>query len=504
MGGTTQLQYAIYLPATEDQFTNMEIFRPSGRAEITEQYGSRSVVYVNNVDGTFGAFGTEEEPPGDAPTFTLTFFQEKEIKFIEKMANKGKTFNAQLRLYKCATLDNPTGWDRIWQLSQIRIGQRTIGEAPTVRAGGAMVESGVECTPLAVVDVAQLTLSALTNVETEDMLAIDGIKDLASACGAGYPGPDKVLVMSAQAAAGAKANVYFSINGGGTTTVVTADPAANDEHLGAIVVRPLGNGFRIVVARTVTDAGAPPEIWYATPAAFDATTIAAATWTAVNISAVNAGFVADRGLFWAEFNRLYAGLNIGDIYVSTNQSESWTLVYDGAVAIAGFARDKDGGVWAVGASNAILYESPSNRNVFAAKTGPAGGAAFTAIAVANDGTIFAGNGTALYRNNNNAGTAGGWTSVKDFGAGFAVRRIWFEGLNKLDNGESQTIRVAVDDTAPNDGSVWQSVDWGQTWQQVTTLANDGYNDAYWSKYGNHAIIVGDDNPLAIIHQLSQQ
>lgn len=503
MAGSKQNQYALYFPSTDDQFTNMEILRPIGRGEITEQFGTRSTVYVNGVDGTFEAYGQEEEPPGDSPTIPLTFFQDSEIKLIEKFANQGRVFNAQLRLYDCATIDNPTAWSRIWQLSQIKISQRTIGEGPTVRAGGAFVESGVEPVALAVIDVVQLALAALTNVETEDMLAIDGIKDLSSACGAGYPGPDKVLVMSSQAAAGAKANVYFSINGGATTTVITADPGANDEHLGAIVVRPLGNGFRIVVARTVTDAGAPAEVWYATPAAFDATTIAAVAWTAVNVGSANGEFIKPLSLFWPEFNRMYAGTDLGDIYLSTNQGESWTKIYDGVTAndVNCFARDKDGGTWAGCLGGVLLYESPSSRGSFSVKTSPNADEIFS-IAVANDGVIFIGIGTNIYRNNNNAGTAGGWTLLKNFGSGFKVVSLWFEGENKLGNGESQIVRVVVDDTAPNDGSVWQSVDWGQSWQQVTSLANDGYNSAYHSKYGNHAIIVGDDNPLSIIHQLS--
>lgn len=504
-GGSKSNQYALYAPSTDEIFTSFELLRPMGRGEITEQFGTRSTVYVNGVDGTFEAYGQEEEPPGDSPTIPLTFFQESDIKLIEKFANMGRVFNLQVRLYDCASIDNPTGWSRIWQCSQVKVSQRNLGDGPTVRAGGAFVESGMEGSALALIDVAQLTLSALTNVETEDMLAIDGIKDLSSACGAGYPGPDKVLVMSSQAAAGAKANVYFSINGGPTTTVITADPGANDEHLGAIVVRPLGNGFRIVVARTVTDAGAPAEVWYATSTAFDATTIAAVTWTSVNVGSTNAEFIEPLSLFWPEFNRMYAGSDLGDIYLSINQGESWSKIYDGVTAndVNRFARDKDGGTWAGCLGGVLLYESPSNRGAFSVKTSPNTDEIFS-LAIANDGTIFAGQGTSIFRNNNNAGSAGGWTNLKNFGSGFKVVDIWFEGENKLGNGESQTIRIVVDDTAPNDGSVWQSVDFGQSWQVVTALANDGLNNAYHSKYGNHAIIVGDDNPLAVILQLSQQ
>ena len=504
MPGSRQNQYALYAPATDAQYASMELLRPMGRGEVTEQFGTRATVYVNGVDGTFEAYGQEEEPPGDSPTIPLTFFQDSDIKLIEKFANQGRTFPLQVRLYDCASIDNPTAWDRIWQLPQIKVGQRTLGEGPTVRAGGAFVESGLEGAALALIDVRQLSLSALTNVETEDMLAIDGIRDLATSCGAGYPGPDKVLVMSAQAASGAKANIYFSTDGGSTTTVFTNDPGANDEHLGAIVIRPMGSGFRIVVARTVTDAAAPAEVWYGTSAAFDATTIAAMTFTSVNVGSMNGEFIEQGSLFWPEHNRLYAGNDVGDIYLSTNQGESFTKIYDGVTAndVNTFARDADGGTWAGCLGGVLLYESPSNRSAFAVKTSPNTDEIYS-LAVANDGTIFAGQGTSIFRNNNNATTAGGWSNLKNFGSGFKVVSIWFEGENKLKNGDGQIIRCVVDDTAPNDGSVWQSVDWGQSWTQVTSLANDGYNAAYHSKYGNHAVIVGDDNPLAITHLLSQ-
>jgi len=505
MAGSRQNQYALYVPSTDDQFTTMELLRPLGRGEVTENFGTRTTVYVNGVDGTYQAFGQEEQPPGDSPTLPLTFFQESDLKLLEKFANQGKVFNCQVRLYDCASLDNPTGWDRIWQFSQCKIASRALGEGPTVRAGGAFVESTMGANALAMIDVVQLALTNLTNAETEDMLCIDGIGDLAAGCGAGYPGPDKVLVAGAQAVGGASANAYFSINGGSSWTVFTTDPNSTvTEDLGAALIFPLGTGFRVIFARITTDAAAPAEVFYGTSTAFDATTIAAMTWTAVNLGATNAEFVEKRALFRLGYTRLYAGTDGGDIYVSTTQGESWTqlLAGDAANDINCFASDKDGGVWAAGATNTIVYESPSNRGTFSAKTGPSGGGEFYSLAIGNDGTIFAGNGTSIFRNNNNAGTAGAWTSLKNFGTNKNVIKIWFEGQNKLQNGESQIIRCVVDNAAPGDGEVWQSVDWGQSWAQITNVTQDGYNDVYVSRYGNKAVIVGDDDPLSIIQLLS--
>lgn len=124
--------------------------------------------------------------------------------------------------------------------------------------------------------------------------------------------------------------------------------------------------------------------------------------------------------------------------------------------------------------------------------GPTGGAAFTAVTVANDGRIYAGNGTAIYLSDNGALNAGGWTSLKDFGANKKVVSINCAGGTKAGGGDSQLLRVVVDDTAGGTAAVWESVDGGATWKQVDALSNTGYNASFWSPSDeNLAFIVGD-------------
>jgi hypothetical protein len=55
------------------------------------------------------------------------------------------------------------------------------------------------------------------------------------------------------------------------------------------------------------------------------------------------------------------------------------------------------------------------------------------------------------------------------------------------------------------GKVWLSVDGGNSFNDVPSLANDGYNAVYNSSEDvNRAVIVGDANatPLGQIHQIS--
>lgn len=93
---------------------------------------------------------------------------------------------------------------------------------------------------------------------------------------------------------------------------------------------------------------------------------------------------------------------------------------------------------------------------------------------------------------NNAANAGGWTQLKDFGSNKTAKSINLAGGPKSGGGDSQLIRVVIDDTSGGVGQEWESVDGGATWLETTELTNTGYNAVYWSTVDdNKAIIVGD-------------
>ncbi|MCL4296148.1 MAG: hypothetical protein KJ077_10490 [Anaerolineae bacterium] len=493
---STMNRYATWFP-TDGPGSLMDIFRPGGMSGADDPLGGRKVVYVNGPDGDFVPYGVEESPPGGQPDVNFTFFQEAEVNFLEQMAAKNKRFHAQKRFNPFSSIDNPHGWSRIWHLADGRATGKKMPEGPDLTANGALQRNEIRGTFFTVVDILKLALSALTTTEAENINCIAGLKEEHALEGTGYPGADKILYAGCNAGTGAKANVLYSKTGGGTWAAMANQPFANDEHISKIVMRPIAaTKFRVIVACGSTAANV--RVAYVD---IDLGAEGAGTFTSVTIVA---GAATVTALAWPEYNRVYAGLSDGKIYVSTTQGESWSLVHSGANQINAFARDRFGSVWAVGASNTILKESYNNRGVFTTKTGPSDGAASTAIALGYDGTILLGSGTKLYRNGNDAFNAGGWTTLKDFGSNKSPIAIELEGKAKLfDVGDTETFRIFVDDSTPGSGLVYESVEGGARFRQIETLTNVGYNGVYASKYGNHYVIVGDADTVGAIHLLKQ-
>jgi hypothetical protein len=251
--------------------------------------------------------------------------------------------------------------------------------------------------------------------------------------------------------------------------------------------------YRVIVLRSTADAAAACEIAYTDIIlGGEAGTI---TWTTVDLgSTVNE---AGEAMAWPYYNGLYMAA-AGDIYRSTNQGVSNSLAYTGATVINQIAMDFDDNVWAVGATNTIVQEKSNNRGTFTAKVGPSGGGDFTAVEVARDGWLFAGNGSSIFRSNNLAKNTGGWTELKDFGTNHTV-----EAIQCID-GESQLVRVLVTDSTGNDGDIWYSLDGGNSFVMVTDLSNAGYNNWWVSEVDpNVAFIVGEDNSsVGVVHKLA--
>jgi hypothetical protein len=340
------------------------------------------------------------------------------------------------------------------------------------------------------------SLSAGTTAETEDLDYIAGLTVLDPENEIeGYLGPDKHLFLIADAGSGVTPNVQYSTDGGASWATFGADPLGADEFPAGLVVDFISpTQYRLVTLRLTADASNPPEINYA-----DITLgneAASPTWSVVELGATNNE--AGECLAWPLFGRMYAGV-AGDVFVSTNQGVTWTEVYTGSVALAAFAIDPlTEDVWAVGASNLILREQENNRGTFTARTGPSGGGAFTAIAIASDGTLYAGNGTSIYKSTSLASGTASWTALKNFGSNHVVK-----GIHCIrDN--SQFLKILVSDTSGNEGDVWYSLDGGNTFTEITNLTNSGYNAWYVSDQNPWtAVIVGEDNgATGVVHLLT--
>jgi hypothetical protein len=406
----------------------------------------------------------------------------------------------QIRWHSCVSLDNPAGWTKVIHLGDAESGDITL-TAPVSREF-ADVRTGKSHPTNALywVMLIRQALSRLTTSEAEDLTSIGFLDDLESNCGNGYPGPDKVGYITAAAGSGAVANILYTTNGGGTWAVTSAFPFAADEDVDLVTMFFINkNQYRLIVGRTTTDGAAAAEIAYA-----DVTLGAEGTtvWTTVDVGSTNGDVV--QAIHFNSFARIYAAVS-GDIFLSTDQGESWTSLYTGSAAISQIVTAPNGNVYAVGASGTILIEK-GETGTFSALTASSSDT-ISSIAIGNDGTLWVGDGTTLKYSRNSQPTAtGSWTTAKDFGTNHSVVSISLKGGEKAMGGDSQLVQVVVNDGTAEEGDVWLSLDGGSFFEETTNLTNSGYTHAYFSKRDqNLAYIVGPtDTSTGLIHQLAPE
>lgn len=463
-------------------------------------------VYGRNLYGRPIVIRKTIDAPGGLPGATISIHEKAQIDFLWATLNKGCTLNIQERITKCGALNNPNRWDAIRHWADGEINNYTPSDGPSLTFDGSEMTIDAEVSFDHVIKLVQTALSGLTLNQPSNLLAITGLtEEDCNECANGYPGADQILYVGAQATTYlVTANVWYSTNGGGTFAQTSADPFAAGEDVNFVMVKFIDNDtIRLIVGTSTVDAAAKAKIAYAD---IDLGSEDTTSWTTVTITNTSNGDVIT-ALAWLFFGRLYAA-SAGDIYVSTDQGESLgdAAVYTGSTQINGFAKSPDDRhVYAYGASNLILRET-NKSGTFETRVGPSGGGAFTALTVAGDGTVYAGNGTSIYKSTDGAGVAGNWTQLKDFGASHSVVKIQCIGGPRAGGGNSQLLRAVVDDTTPSTGSVFLSVDGGATWVEETTLTNTGYNDAYFSEIDdNLAIIVGDESAgTGVVHKLSPE
>jgi hypothetical protein len=338
-------------------------------------------------------------------------------------------------------------------------------------------------------------ISALTTTEAEALVDVDFLGDLDPNYELpGYPGRDKIGFIAAEAGSGVTPNILVTVDGGSIWTALGADPFIADEHPAGIRVRFTSDVvYRVIVLRATTDASEPCEIAYADITVGNES--ASPTWVPVDLPGANAD--VGQALAWPYPTGVYAAAE-GDINRSTDQGETWTQVYTSAVTINEIIGDSDENVWAVGGA-LILRESEANRGTFTVKSSPSGATIIHSIAVDSTGNVvYVGVDTKIYRSNNKAGTVGGWVEVNDFGANHAVFGI------QLIEDNAEVLRVLVEDTTGTDGDIWDSLDGGNSFVQVTDVSNTGYTK-WWTSIVDPtlAFVVGKiHSSLGLIHKLS--
>lgn len=444
-----------------------------------------------------------DEPPSGLDTATVTFDPEADLDFLDVMRRENGSFGVWNFYIPAGRLSNYQNWLNYGSLDflagcKISGGgkggrEKDFSGQPLSNTYDLSWRKTLELLPPKLTDA-----SPSASETDQDINCIAMISDLDPNNEIpGYPGSDMILIAATDGQATAAADVLYSVSGGGSWGAFTAQPfaATGSENIKAIQVRmQTHNAYRMVVLRETADTANPCEIAYADVIlGGEAGTI---TWTNVNLGSTNNE--AGEALAWPFYGRLYAAA-AGDIYVSTNQGVSFgTPAYSGSNAINDIQKDWDDNVWAVGAGNTILRESASNRGVFEGLVGPSGVTALYSVAVARDRWLFAGGDTSIYRSNNLAGNTGGWTELYDFGSNHSVKRI------QCIDGESQLLRILVNDGTSNEGDVWYSLDGGNSVTEITDLANSGYNDWALSEVDPNLLYIAaeDDATNGVVHKLS--
>jgi photosystem II stability/assembly factor-like uncharacterized protein len=442
--------------------------------------------FVQNAEGVFYKLFENPEPPGDLSSVDLTYRVQlnRRHPLYNLLVNQQAEIIIQRLFYSCPPVNNRVRWKRL-EHYRVRATGGTKAATRDLASSQGSMDNTISVSVLEDIEVYRGSLSRITISEAESILCIAGLSQN-NPCLAGYPGRDRILVIGAAANA-APANALYSVNGGGSFAAFGTDatPFGVNSNLTAVVMGFISETeFRVIWTRA-GDAGTKAQIAYQ-DFSIAAQTLTAASWTAVTIAA-SANADDGEALFWPQdLGRLYIAAE-GDIYVNEDNGETdpGAKQYTGSNAFAQFARRNDD-IWVVGASNTILVERSSLRDTFAARTGPSGGGAFTAITFAADGKLFAGNGTSLMVSTDEAGSTAAWRTLKDFGSARVVKSIFCK------NGSSELLRVTVDNTTPGAGEIWETEDGGQTWRQISASGNDGYNAVYQPADIDQQITVGDD------------
>lgn len=471
----------------------------TGIGERTRGAPGVTTIRGRNADNEFVELASVQDAPGETDTFNIEFRGHYDvIQDLERFKQRNVPFYVQLLSFATPPVDIRSLAKKV-EHYYVLPGPDTLGAGRNRDGSGGLRDNSITLNVQNRVDTLLSTsLSRITNAFDVDALSI-AILDRNLDRKTGYRGPDKVIFVGLDDDTTNPGELAVSVNKGGTFTLVATDPTpfTNIAGINGLDWNPVSETqFRLIASRE-TDAAAKAMFAYTDITFGGEATIA--SWTVITINATaNGDFVT--AMLWPKkvglTNRLYLAA-AGDIYISTDlgATDPGAAIFTGANQINQFKVDYDRNVWAIGASNTILVELANQRGTFVARTGPSGGGAFTAFDRAKNGVIFAGNGQYLYRNTNEARNTGGWTQVKDFGAGFTVKGI------KCINGSSEIVKVTASSSSA--GQAWYTFNGGLTWIQVSASTNSGYTKMAETSDPNVFFIVGElENSTPVIERWS--
>lgn len=451
----------------------------SGMAAIPMQDRSSTTIYGKTPQGTFTDVVTSLDAPGALPSFDLNIYEQwGKVHPLLKLA--AYPFEVILFLQRLR-FSAPNNMDvrvlaKQLDLLECRIAGGERGAAPNQTGEGGATPASISLEVLDSLTVQlDASLSRVTTTEAEDILSVDVVNEAIDPS-TGFTGPGKVIYFGAGSTA-SPANVLVSLDGGSTVASMVA-PYAINAGITAIAHYPISETSMRIVVGHESEASTAPAI-----ATFDVSFGTEDTEGSVTEVSVPGLAVADaiQDILWLTYNRMYIAAE-NQIFLSADAGATieTNSLADPGQQITAFAADKEGNVWAVGASNTILREDANNRGTFQTKSGPSGGAGFTAVAVADDGVIFVGNGTKVYSSANEGQT---WVERMNAGATAVINDII------LVDGSSEVVYVAY--TLSSVGYLVRSIDGGLSWSTVTGIGSLGYQAMAPTVDPNKVLLVGD-------------
>ena len=446
--------------------------------DVDQPEGDVELIYCPDESGPsrFKTVGSLQGAAGAITTSVTTDITDS----LDELERAKCPFTLFVHMSKSGRKDVFTNYDRTFVFTNVRITSRGLSNlvARTPDDNGRTEQSF----DLSAEALMRLFTPTLTQVSVTEYSAINDItfcndercrtdEDTAQDyCELGFAVTD-----AGDASPTSAATVIYTTTGG-SWTYTAADPFATDEDISGVECFALGRDTtRVVVARGEADGANPAEIAYSDDNG--------ATWTNVNVDAgAGTTFVPARlSLFALDRNNIYAGLNNGYIYKSTDACLSWTAVesasiHSGAWNVIHFVDSNVG--WVGGASN-VIAKTVDGATSWSTVTGPTAmaGNAVTCLFVLDRNRVWVGYDSGNLYYTIDGGTT--WSERAFTGSGVGqVRDIqfWNDNLGYL----------ATNNASPV-GAIHWTIDGGYSWNALTTPTNAGLNRVYicdeWTVYG---------------------
>lgn len=446
-------------PNTEPQYLGCHTL-----GDVTAPKGDVTLVFCPDPSqpNQWSVIGSYQGAPGPVTTSIETLMKST-ADFLESV-------NCPVPLYAlkktCGKKDQFPGWDRAFILPNSIITQETLPELVS-RIPDDQKEQlqSFDISALKLIRAYRLNALRQGTSETGNLNDISGCNSerCAGDCGQSQ-GLGEDLFTAGSAVYPATANVDFTIDGGGLWTAGGADPFAANVDIAATACFYIGRDTlrRIVVIGT-TDAGAPLKIAYSDD---DGT-----TWTTVVVGSTNGQFGLDSGCIFAlDMSHIWLVAGSGFIYFSEDGGASWTTQTAGTVTAnllhAVKFSDYNHG-YAVGAANTIL-KTADGGTTWSLVAGPSAQAAVVINCVEtldkNRAWLGYDDGKQYYSKN------GGSSWLQRHYPGEASASDIQEIVLLNDN-----VGLMITNNVDPEGTIWQTIDGGYTWEEVDTPTNAGLN-----------------------------